>query len=63
MVYLNEGYSGGDTRFENCSVRGQRGMALVFEHGLIHQGAEISDGIKYVLRSDVMFGPIGQFRA
>ena len=63
MVYLNEGYSGGGTRFQDCSVIGMTGMALVFEHGLIHQGAEISHGVKYVLRSDVMYGPIGQFRA
>jgi predicted 2-oxoglutarate/Fe(II)-dependent dioxygenase YbiX len=62
MVYLNEGYSGGDTRFQDCLVAGKIGMALVFEHGLIHQGAEITDGVKYVLRSDVMYGPIGQFR-
>jgi hypothetical protein len=31
------------------------GHALIFEHGLRHQGAEVSRGIKYVLRSDVMF--------
>ena len=63
MIYLNDGYTGGDTRFTDCSVIGRKGMALVFEHGLIHQGAEITKGTKYVLRSDVMYGPIGQFRA
>ena len=31
------------------------GMALVFEHYLRHQGAPVSEGSKYVLRSDVMF--------
>jgi prolyl 4-hydroxylase len=36
-------------------------MALLFDHGLIHEGAELAEGIKYVLRSDVMYEPIGQF--
>lgn len=62
MIYLNSGYEGGETRFENCSVIGSAGMALVFAHGLIHKGTEVTNGVKYVLRSDVMFGPIGQFR-
>jgi predicted 2-oxoglutarate/Fe(II)-dependent dioxygenase YbiX len=63
MVYLNSGYEGGETRFENASVRGESGMALVFAHGLIHTGAAVEAGTKYVLRSDVMFGPVGQFKA
>ncbi len=62
MIYLNSGYQGGATRFDNASVSGATGMALVFAHGLIHTGAEVEEGTKYVLRSDVMYGPIGQFR-
>ncbi|SDZ72401.1 2OG-Fe(II) oxygenase superfamily protein [Variovorax sp. YR266] len=57
MVYLNSGYEGGATRFESAKVAGNLGQALVFEHGLIHEGAEVLKGIKYALRSDVMFGP------
>lgn len=34
-------------------------MALIFEHGLIHEGGEVSQGLKYVLRSDVMYGRLG----
>ena len=56
MIYLNDTYKGGATRFESLAVEGQRGMALVFEHGLIHEGGEVSRGLKYVLRSDVMYG-------
>src|SRR5687768_4323531 len=56
MIYLNEGYGGGETRFESLSVVGKLGMALVFEHELLHEGAEVSCGVKYVLRSDVMYG-------
>ena len=61
MIYLNEGYRGGETRFEWTKVEGKAGMALVFEHGLIHEGAELTAGLKYVLRSDVMFGRVGQY--
>ena len=61
MVYLNDGYTGGETNFFNVdmslrvSVRPQRGMALVFEHLQLHEGAPIVEGRKYVLRTDVMY--------
>lgn len=59
MIYLNSEYEGGATRFETAKVAGRAGMALIFQHGLIHEGAEVSHGVKYALRSDVMFaGPM-----
>jgi hypothetical protein len=61
MIYLNDGYEGGATRFDSLAVDGRTGMALVFDHGLIHEGSAVTRGMKYVLRSDVMFGPVGQF--
>jgi prolyl 4-hydroxylase len=61
MVYLNGGYEGGATEFVSASVVGQTGTGLFFEHQLSHQGAEVIEGRKYVLRSDVMYGPVGQF--
>jgi hypothetical protein len=61
MIYLNDGYRGGATRFEWTEVDGREGMALVFDHGLVHEGAELLEGVKYVLRSDVMYGRIGQY--
>lgn len=63
MIYLNEGYAGGETQFESVSVAGKLGMALVFEHELLHEGAEVTAGVKYVLRSDVMYGPVGERNA
>lgn len=62
LIYLNEGYGGGATQFHNLAVAGRTGMALVFEHILPHQGAELREGVKYVLRSDVMYGRVGRFR-
>lgn len=57
LVYLNEGYSGGETQFrqEDLMIKPITGMALLFEHDLWHQGVEITKGIKYVLRTDVVY--------
>lgn len=55
MVYLNTGYEGGATRFEGLKVVGNLGQALVFQHGLLHEGAEVTKGVKYALRTDVMY--------
>jgi len=58
MVYLNDDYRGGTTRFEDAEVVGRTGMALVFRHELQHEGATVVTGKKYVLRSDVMYGSV-----
>lgn len=62
MIYLNDGFGGGETHFSDVAVAPRRGMALVFEHWLRHEGAAVTSGRKYVLRSDVMYGPVGQVR-
>jgi 2OG-Fe(II) oxygenase superfamily len=60
MIYLNQGYAGGETRFKDADVIGHTGMALVFKHELVHEGSEVSNGEKYALRSDVMYGRVGE---
>jgi predicted 2-oxoglutarate/Fe(II)-dependent dioxygenase YbiX len=57
MVYLNEGFGGGATTFHDfdVSVRPRRGTALLFQHRLLHEGCVVTSGIKYALRSDVMY--------
>jgi 2OG-Fe(II) oxygenase superfamily len=55
MVYLNAAGRGGETRFENVSVTPAPGLALVFDHYLVHEGAPVIEGQKYVLRTDVMY--------
>jgi len=68
MIYLNDGMTGGETRFfadmeqvvrqrPYLSVQPKRGMALVFLHSIWHEGAVVQSGQKYVLRTDVMYGP------
>jgi prolyl 4-hydroxylase len=64
MVYLNEDFTGGETKFylENgmprLAVKPERGMALVFVHRQLHEGASVVQGRKYVLRTDVMYRQI-----
>ncbi len=55
LVYLNDGFEGGETIFESTEVHPKAGMALVFAHGLLHEGGEVFSGRKYVLRTDVMY--------
>lgn len=57
MIYLNDDFEGGQTRFENVTVKPEQGMALCFAHYLRHEGGEVVRGRKYVLRTDVMYGP------
>jgi hypothetical protein len=57
MIYLNGGARGGETRFENASITPEPGLALIFDHYLLHEGAQVLEGRKYVLRSDVMYEP------
>lgn len=65
MIYLNEGFQGGTTRFSlphyypadtrDVSVVPVTGMALCFVHQILHEGSSVIEGRKYVLRSDVMY--------
>jgi prolyl 4-hydroxylase len=56
MIYLNEGFDGGATEFDDgLSIEPRRGMLLLFDHGLLHRGAPVLRGRKYVLRTDVMY--------
>ena len=57
MVYLNDVPSGGETEFQPSGFRviPKAGTVLVFQHDLLHQGAEVLNGTKYVLRTDVMY--------
>jgi hypothetical protein len=63
MVYLNGGVEGGTTNFHAVHpplrVVPETGMALVFAHKQLHEGAPVVRGRKYVLRTDVMYGPYG----
>lgn len=55
MIYLNEEFNGGETSFDEVIIKPKTGTALCFIHELKHEGCSLKDGIKYVLRSDVMY--------
>ncbi|WP_322114273.1 2OG-Fe(II) oxygenase [Aquabacterium sp. A7-Y] len=55
MIYLNDNFIGGHTEFRWDTVQPRAGMALVFPHRLSHQGSAVGAGVKYVLRTDVMY--------
>jgi prolyl 4-hydroxylase len=55
MIYINDGYEGGETAFDEFEVKPESGMALWFVHQLRHKGNPVTAGRKYALRSDVMY--------
>ncbi len=55
MIYLNDDFEGGATEFGWEKVVPIEGMALVFPHRVRHRGAPVESGVKYVLRTDVMY--------
>merc|ERR1712008_311619 len=70
MVYLNDDFSGGDTNFFNekqvhyrfpkqanrtYAFRPKKGSCLVFNHCITHDGGKLFAGVKYILRTEVMY--------
>lgn len=57
LVYLNDCEGGGATNLVDLevSVVPRAGRAFLFNHHLLHEGARVTKGLKYVLRSDLMY--------
>jgi hypothetical protein len=57
IVYLNEGFGGGATEFCNydCEAVPRTGHALLFQHAILHEGCVVTSGVKYAMRSDIMY--------
>jgi predicted 2-oxoglutarate/Fe(II)-dependent dioxygenase YbiX len=59
MAYLNDDFEGGSTNFflgdDTIRVQPGTGTALVFVHKILHEGAPVLSGRKYVLRTDLMY--------
>jgi len=56
MIYLNDDFEGGETEFQSIgTVSPKKGSALVFHHPLKHEGKTLTHGLKYVLRTDIMY--------
>ena len=61
IVYLNAGFEGGETAFLDAErvIAPATGTALLFQHHLLHEGRVVQRGVKYVLRTDVMYARPG----
>lgn len=57
LVYLSDEFEGGETWFPQFTYSPRLGAALLFEHDQDHAGVVVTEGRKYVARSDVMYFP------
>lgn len=58
LVYLNEGFEGGETTFftqPEVVVKPVAGDGVLFQHPLVHEGSLVTSGTKYVARTDIMY--------
>ncbi|HTJ43841.1 MAG TPA: 2OG-Fe(II) oxygenase [Kofleriaceae bacterium] len=57
LVYLNDVEAGGETEFpeQGRVIVPRAGAALWFQHMLLHAGRPVVRGVKYVLRTDVVY--------
>ena len=43
-------------RKRRVDVNPQMGSVLIFQHeGLLHEGAEVKEGVKYTMRTDILY--------
>ena len=59
VFYLNDGFEGGETEFPELekNVVPSKGRALLFQHRILHEATPVRAGVKYVLRTDVLYRP------
>ncbi|KII91641.1 hypothetical protein PLICRDRAFT_105243 [Plicaturopsis crispa FD-325 SS-3] len=64
-LYLNESLVGGATTFysrdrkKRLDVDPKAGRVLIFQHqGLLHSGDEVLSGVKYTMRTDIMYADV-----
>lgn len=58
IIYLNEEFEGGETIFfvePEVVIKPRIGAGLFFQHPIIHEGALVTSGIKYALRTDLIY--------
>lgn len=55
VIYLNDDFDGGALRIGHVSVSPRRGMAVAFRHHIKHEEETVFKGVKYILRTDIMY--------
>ena len=59
LVYFNDDFEGGETRFQEQieqTIIPRRGMVAIFQHKIRHEGCPVRRGVKYAMRTDVIYG-------
>jgi hypothetical protein len=46
-------------RVINAAIQPRSGMAMVFDHNMLHDGEELKGGKKWIMRSEVMYRECG----
>jgi hypothetical protein len=59
VLYLNDDYSGGETSFPGIplDVKPEVGKILLFAPDLLHLSKAILSGVKYIIRSEILYRP------
>lgn len=54
VIYLNNDFEGGETCFSQSEIKvtPELGKAVLFEHSILHEGAKVFKGLKYIIRAD-----------
>jgi hypothetical protein len=62
MIYLNESFEGGATRFidpddnsNGFDVIPRTGSVLLFQHEIYHEGCSLTKGREYCIRTEIMY--------
>lgn len=58
LAYFNDDFDGGHTNFMeqlDATVTPKSGRVVIFQHKLRHEGCEVRRGVKYAMRSDVIY--------
>jgi len=61
MIYLSDNEQGGSTNFlypdgkVKKKIPPKPGMVLIFDHNMFHEGAKLEGGLKYLMRTDIMY--------
>lgn len=58
LIYLNGDFEGGETNFftrPEVSIKPVKGLGVLFQHPIVHEGALVQAGVKYVARTDLMY--------
>eukprot|EP01080_Neovahlkampfia_damariscottae_P007933 gene7933-12402_t len=68
LIYLNDNFTGGNTKFYNSKNElihvesPSSGNAIVFNSEAIHQAEEVKEGIKYILRTEIVFKRVNSYQ-